>query len=512
MKKYILPLMCLSFLPYTAIAEELTVTHTTTGDFENELAAALSEKGLTAQDVTSLKIVGEANMSAEDFIPVRAQLKETLKSIDLSETVFKNNTLPSADQYGKGGALNQMIVLEEVKLPETLENIQGGTFYGCKELRTVNSPSALKELGMNVFGECTNLTSFKLPRNLTTIPGGLFSKCTNLVMTDGDLPDGVEVIETNAFQGCKQVTFSIIPATLTKIRDSGFASSGVTFSEWTENLVNLEASAFSGSKVTFTTWSPYIESMPVNVFGYCTTITDFTIPENITSLPKRAFMHNSWPYTVRTFTCRNTTPPTAVYDKGWENTFYEDGGDFKKTTFKVKYEALEAYQNTLPYSKMTIVPLTTNINVTVAGEGAVSSELGELTDGVMPIYEGNSTITFTPAEGYDVVSVKYGETELIENVVDNTLVFDCPQNPETLSVEFSISSSVNALESAQVKVYPNPTTDILHIENNEGTATLYDLAGQKVASTDSDIINVSDLNAGVYILKTKEASFKVVKR
>ena len=174
MKNYILPLICLSFLPYTATAEELTVTHSTTGNFGDELTAALSEKGLTAQDVTSLKIIGEAEMSADDFAPLRAQLKETLKSIDLSETVFKNNVLPSADQYGKGGALNQMIVLEEVKLPETLENIQGGTFYGCKELRTVNSPSALKELGMNVFGECTNLTSFKLPRNLTTIPGGLF--------------------------------------------------------------------------------------------------------------------------------------------------------------------------------------------------------------------------------------------------------------------------------------------------------------------------------------------------
>lgn len=161
---------------------------------------------------------------------------------------------------------------------------------------------------------------------------------------------------------------------------------------------------------------------------------------------------------------------------------------------------------------MNIVPLTTNINVAIAGEGSVSTELGEATEGVMPIYEGNSTITFTPAEGYDVVSVKYGETELIENMVDNTLVFDCPQTPETLSVEFSISSSVNALENAKVKVYPNPITDILHIENNEGVATLYDLAGQKVAATDDNVIDVSNLNAGVYILKTKEASFKVVKR
>lgn len=178
----------------------------------------------------------------------------------------------------------------------------------------------------------------------------------------------------------------------------------------------------------------------------------------------------------------------------------------------VKNEALETYKATSPYSQMNIVPLTTNINVAIAGEGSVSTELGEATEGVMPIYEGNSTITFTPAEGYDVVSVKYGETELIENMVDNTLVFDCPQTPETLNVEFSISSSVNALENAQVKVYPNPTTDILHIENNEGVATLYDLAGQKVAATDDNVIDVSNLNAGVYILKTKEASFKVVKQ
>ena len=82
MKNYILPLICLSFLPYTATAEELTVTHSTTGNFGDELTAALSEKGLTAQDVTSLKIIGEAEMSADDFAPLRAQLKETLKKMN----------------------------------------------------------------------------------------------------------------------------------------------------------------------------------------------------------------------------------------------------------------------------------------------------------------------------------------------------------------------------------------------------------------------------------------------
>lgn len=513
MKKIYYSLALISFA-LSANAESLTVHHTTPCTEQNEssllaeIQAAAAEQNISdLTTVTDLKITGvkgteetegDPELTIYDLIVLRTNKDsyfKNLKKIDLSEAVFVSGLPHSQDAWDNMGAFTNMTQLEEVVLPENDDSfirIGASAFKGCSNLKKVNIPETVTTIEMYAFQDCVNLQMEELPRDLKTI-------------------------YASAFKNCQNVTFSMFPTGLESIGDESFNDAkNVTFSSWPETLVSLGAEnnpvyrTFRNTKVSFSTWPLETTEIPT-MFVLCDAITNFTIPETIEKIGNQAFYITNTDV-ERTFTCRRITPPAAATDNNNFTGAFGVAAVLPNITMMVKNEALETYKATSPYSQMKIVPLTTNINVTVAGEGAISSELGELTDGVMPIYEGNSTITFTPAEGYDVVSVKYGETELIENMVDNTLVFDCPQTPETLSVEFSISSSVNALENAQVKVYPNPTTDILHIENNEGTATLYDLAGQKVASTDSDIINVSDLNAGVYILKTKEASFKVVKR
>lgn len=61
------------------------------------------------------------------------------------------------------------------------------------------------------------------------------------------------------------------------------------------------------------------------------------------------------------------------------------------------------------------------------------------------------------------------------------------------------------LESLSLKIYPNPTCDLLHVQpsNNElpQMLTLYDLAGNKVLEIEGvDELNVSSIAAGVYTL------------
>lgn len=499
----------------SANAESLTVRHTTPCSEQNEssllseIQAAAAEQNISdLTTVTDLKITGvkgteetegDPELTIYDLIVLRTNKDgyfKNLKKIDLSEAVFKSGLPHSQDAWDNMGAFTNMTQLEEVVLPENDDSfirIGAAAFKGCTNLKSVNIPATVTIIEMYAFQDCENLQMQELPRDLNTI-------------------------YASAFKNCPNVTFSTFPAGLESIGDEAFNDAkNVTFSSWPEAIVSLGAEnnpaykIFRNTKVAFSTWPLETTEIYKTMFVLCDGITDFTIPETIEKIGNQAFYITNTGV-KRTFTCRRVTPPAAATDNNDYTGAFGVAAVLPNTTMMVKNEALETYKATSPYSQMNIVPLTTNINVSIAGEGSVSTELGEATEGVMPIYEGNSTITFTPAEGYDVVSVKYGETELIENMVDNTLVFDCPQTPETLSVEFSISSSVNALENAQVKVYPNPTTDILHIENNEGVATLYDLAGQKVAATDDNVIDVSNLNAGVYILKTKEASFKVVKQ
>lgn len=78
------------------------------------------------------------------------------------------------------------------------------------------------------------------------------------------------------------------------------------------------------------------------------------------------------------------------------------------------------------------------------------------------------------------------------------------------NVAFGTNLSVNKNAIAGLKVYPNPVVDgTLYIStqaNAERTIQIYDILGKQVVNkvTSNEAINVSNLNAGVYIVKITE--------
>ena len=91
-----------------------------------------------------------------------------------------------------------------------------------------------------------------------------------------------------------------------------------------------------------------------------------------------------------------------------------------------------------------------------------------------------------------------------------TIVFDELRVVETLA-ELGLTLGVKSNEIAGLNVYPNPVTNgKLNITSNSGadkTVVIYDILGKQVLSTAviNDVVNVSTLNAGVYIVKITEA-------
>lgn len=78
----------------------------------------------------------------------------------------------------------------------------------------------------------------------------------------------------------------------------------------------------------------------------------------------------------------------------------------------------------------------------------------------------------------------------------------------TLDYDWGIQgqAAVNELSKTNVNVYPNPAVDMLEIESNNGVAELYDINGRMVVEKElskSNIINVSALSTGVYMLKVE---------
>ncbi len=84
--------------------------------------------------------------------------------------------------------------------------------------------------------------------------------------------------------------------------------------------------------------------------------------------------------------------------------------------------------------------------------------------------------------------------------------------------DITASLSINKYNTIEVNVYPNPTSDILNIQTAEiiTNVTAYNITGQKVLQASTQTINVSELRAGVYILKVEtlkgSATLKFVKK
>jgi hypothetical protein len=72
-----------------------------------------------------------------------------------------------------------------------------------------------------------------------------------------------------------------------------------------------------------------------------------------------------------------------------------------------------------------------------------------------------------------------------------------------------------------IKVYPNPTSNLINISNPIGEQIeIYDISGRKIkvvtVSNDQQVIDIQELLAGVYLLKMHEktlhVTYKIIKQ
>lgn len=70
--------------------------------------------------------------------------------------------------------------LEEVTLPEGLEEIRDGAFYSSQNLASVYMPQSVTEIGENAFYFCCALQDLTLSQNITSIKDYTFYGCSNL--------------------------------------------------------------------------------------------------------------------------------------------------------------------------------------------------------------------------------------------------------------------------------------------------------------------------------------------
>lgn len=211
---------------------------------ENDVTCTATEEGTTLADAEAASLGIEAVTNLDDYT-FSAQGDGYYIS---KYTGTDENILLPAEYEGK---------------PVT--GISAYVFQKNTTLQTVYFSEQITEVGNYAFESATALTDVYFPNTLTTIGYDAFEKCEKL--TSPEFPFGLKSIGSYAFRYCAAMTAADLPDSVESIGPYAFAATGIASFRYPLK------------------WS----SAGTGIFGACEKLTEVTVPEGITTIPKEAF-------------------------------------------------------------------------------------------------------------------------------------------------------------------------------------------------------------------------------
>ncbi len=157
-----------------------------------------------------------------------------------------------------------------VKLPETLESIGGGAFWGCVSLTSIEIPANVSSIGLEAFYWCealkgvyiTDIASWCeinfIGSYANPLNNGVDLYLNNELVTNLIIPDTITSICEYAFYNCSSLESLVIPSTVTDIGGEAFAA----------------CSSLTSIKIGATT----PPSIGLTVFDGCSALTTIYVP------------------------------------------------------------------------------------------------------------------------------------------------------------------------------------------------------------------------------------------
>ena len=146
--------------------------------------------------------------------------------------------------------------LTHINLPKILKIICNNAFYGT-ELEEIKFPDSVEQIGCDAFNSNKNLTKIYLPSSLKIVRQGAFANCTRL--QEVVIPEGVQSIREGAFINCINLERVYLPQSLNGIDRNAFACCSKLINinanwldmetNWPSNIRYLEWSAFSNTPI-----------------------------------------------------------------------------------------------------------------------------------------------------------------------------------------------------------------------------------------------------------------------
>ncbi len=247
-------------------------------------------------EMTLLQYTGKKAEPYEVYWGIRRIGNGAFESTKLNSIVIPNSVTSIGDY-----AFRLMSNLKEISLPNSFSSIGFQTFFRNTSLTTIRIPASVTEIGTGCFDWCSKLKTIEIdPENATFEMNGnlLINKkekmvCCHLDYDTGSLeiPEGIESIQTNAFENNKKLKEIILPDTMKDIGSSAFKfCTGLTSVRLPNGIEAIESYTFQYCKALKSIIIPEgVKRIELCAFQDCTSLTEVVIPDSVTKIDSYAF-------------------------------------------------------------------------------------------------------------------------------------------------------------------------------------------------------------------------------
>ena len=418
-------------------------------------------------EITDLTIIG--NLNGTDILFIREMAgkdvwgfstKGKLASLDLSGANIVSGGRYYDDYYTSNDIISNYMffstALRNVTLPNSVTSI-GNYAFQSSGLTSITIGNSVTSIGDYAFSGCSGLTSVSIPNNVTSIGNSAFWGCSSLkefvVLEQNQNYSSIDGVLFNKDKTtiitCPQGKSGVytIPNSVTLINGAFFGCTGLTSITIPNSVTSIGNSAFSGcTGLTSITIPNSVAVIGGSAFSDCSGLTSITIPNSVTAIGGYAFL--------RCNTLTSITIGNSVNSIG--------GSAFSGCNNLVRI-----------YSKNPIPP-------SVYGYTGGYS-FSDATKKACRLY--------IPIGSYALYLRSWGFDNIIETDFDVTAIN--PINKDNTAIK-SIANGI-AIETKE-------TTPV----------SVFNLSGQKVYQSVINGNTEIPLNKGVYIVKMKNESEKII--
>jgi len=386
-------------------------------------------------------------------------------------------------------------------------NIGGKAFEMCIALTSVTISNSVTSIGFASFSSCNALTSITIPNSVTDIGYGSFAGCRSL--TSIAIPNSVTSIGWYAFSLCKSLLSITIPGSVTSIGYSAFENClALTSVDIQNGVTNIGDCSFSGCTALASVTIPNsVTSIGDGAFDFCSNLLSITIPNSVTNIGIYAFSKCSGLTSITNLNPEPIAIPPSVF-------YYVN---VSACMLKVPVNAVSDYKNADVWKEFNIMGGDYLVRVCTN-----NNEYGYATGDELCEANAIVTVTATAYSGYKFVSwTKDG----IEVSMNNPYSFTVIEDVE-LVANFDIDETgIETIGIPSVKIFPNPTSGELKIENGElkiKNVEVFDLLGRKqkaesgistlLNAQERNVMDISCLPAGMYFVRIATGENIIIKK